>query len=394
MRLAIIDLLSYNREDNGGGNVAAAAPGPLRPAARRAGEQARIPSLDGLRAVSISLVLLGHLLGTRYFFLGQEYHAALGPLASLGVGVFFVISGFLITTLLMDEQDRSGRISLKDFYIRRLFRIFPANYFYVAVIWACSLAGLIVLNAQDIWRAFSYTMNYHEGRSWYMGHLWSLSVEEQFYLLWPFVVSRVSRERAIQIAAAVVVLSPVIRTATALLAPSQVPLIGISFHTVADALAAGCLLAMCWERSEGWTRYQAFLQSRAFWLVPLAIAVSVALSRSWKFALVAGASISTVCVVMVIERFVRYPIGRSGAFLNWAPVRMIGVWSYSLYLWQQPFLNRNEQTLPWTSFPLNLAAAFVMAILSYYMVEKPFLALRKRVQPHSAKTRRAAAGAI
>lgn len=342
----------------------------------RASESARIPSLDGLRAVSIALVLLGHLPGTRGFPLPA--HEIFVPVARYGVDVFFVISGFLITRLLIGEQRRTGSISLKDFYIRRLFRIFPANYFYVLVIWLCSVAGLFVLEGRDIWRAVTYTMNYVVNPNWYLGHLWSLSVEEQFYLLWPFLLTRVSRERAVQVAVAVVVLSPFIRVGTAVLAPRQVPLLDSAFHTVADALAAGCLLAMCWRQLENWSRYQAFLRSRMFWMVPAVVAVSIPFSYlSWKFAIAAGSSIQILGSFLIIERFVRYPGGTAGAFLNWAPVQAIGVLSYSLYLWQQPFLHRGSDAW-WAVFPLNLAAALAAAAASYFLVEKPFLALRKK----------------
>src|SRR2546425_10051183 len=98
----------------------------------------RIPSLDGLRALSISLVLVAHLAGTHHFFTTQAV-AQLGDLGNLGVRMFFVISGFLITKLLLVELDRTQRISLKAFYIRRLLRIFPAFYVFIII---ASLLGL------------------------------------------------------------------------------------------------------------------------------------------------------------------------------------------------------------------------------------------------------------
>src|SRR5690242_4601723 len=100
-----------------------------------------IPSLDGLRAVSILFVLIGHMENTRNFPL--HVSAVLGDIANLGVRVFFVISGFLITTLLLKEFDRTGRISLSNFYLRRTLRIFPAFYAYALCVTAATVAGWV-----------------------------------------------------------------------------------------------------------------------------------------------------------------------------------------------------------------------------------------------------------
>src|SRR5207249_7673280 len=101
-----------------------------------------------------------------------------------GVTVFFVISGFLITGLLMREQGRSGQISLKRFYLRRAFRILPAFYTYILLVMACGALGLVEIKKYDaVWAAL-FTADYRE-QPWVLGHSWSLAVEEQFYLLWP-----------------------------------------------------------------------------------------------------------------------------------------------------------------------------------------------------------------
>src|SRR5262249_451846 len=127
----------------------------------------RIASLDGLRALSISLVLLGHLAGTQ----GFPIHAPhlLARYADAAVRVFFVISGFLITTLLIREREKTGTISLKKFYWRRAVRIFPAAYFYMIVV---SIAFHATLAWKDIAVAFTYMTSYSLLRPWVLGHLW------------------------------------------------------------------------------------------------------------------------------------------------------------------------------------------------------------------------------
>ena len=142
----------------------------------------RIPSLDGLRAISILLVVFGHLArrlhGPQLFW--ENY-----PL--IGVRIFYVISGYLITHILIREQQRSGTIKLRDFYIRRAFRIFPAALVFLVIVIAFNWSGL---HWYHIAAAFLYLVNFDFTRPWFLGHLWSLSVEEQFYFLWPGVLKR------------------------------------------------------------------------------------------------------------------------------------------------------------------------------------------------------------
>src|SRR5215469_7481123 len=123
----------------------------------------RMPSLDGLRAVSILMVLLGHLSGTRNF---RNVNLGIGNYAHLGVTVFFVISGFLITSLLMSELAATGGISLRLFYLRRTLRIFPASYTYLIVLTALSAVGLIAVPWVSMTCAFTYTVNYLPGHAW------------------------------------------------------------------------------------------------------------------------------------------------------------------------------------------------------------------------------------
>src|SRR5580692_8626360 len=146
--------------------------------------QRRIASLDGLRAVSILLVLTSHsILGTHSFAFRLLFLHA-----DLGVRVFFIISGFLITTLLLNERAESGGISLRLFYIRRTLRILPAFYLFVGTVAILNALGVIAVPPGNWVYVLTYTLNFDPHPPWVLGHLWSLSVEEQFYLLWPLVM--------------------------------------------------------------------------------------------------------------------------------------------------------------------------------------------------------------
>src|SRR5262249_33221200 len=155
----------------------------------------------------------------------------------------FVISGYLITSLLLREFDASGTISLRRFYFRRTLRIFPAYYTFIGVLLLLSAAGLVGLTRANMGHALTYTTNYFPERSWDIGHTWSLSVEEQFYLLWPATLVLAGRRRGLSIAASLVVLCPLIRLALWQLAPTEQTGVGHRFETVADSIAIGCVLA-------------------------------------------------------------------------------------------------------------------------------------------------------
>src|SRR5262249_9000682 len=199
----------------------------------------RIPSLDGFRAISIGLVLFGHLLGTSGFFLTLDFnkHLAIGE---LGVRVFFVISGFLITNLLLTEAAATGRIHIGRFYLRRTFRIFPPYYVFILAAALAAMAPWIELNPGDLFSTLTYTSNSHVTRSWNVCHTWSLAVEEQFYLLWPALLVLLGGRRAVWLAALFVFAAPLIRLGLWELTVSARDGVGNRFETVADSIAVGC----------------------------------------------------------------------------------------------------------------------------------------------------------
>lgn len=152
-----------------------------------------IPSLDGFRAISILLVIFGHLIINQ--LLPAPLYSILKEVSfgELGVRIFFVISGFLITYLLLKERSKNGGVNLKAFYIRRLLRIFPVFYFYLGIVAILNFSLGFQVPSLYFLSAALYIQNFSPwGSSWLIGHSWSLAVEEQFYLLWPaiFFVSK------------------------------------------------------------------------------------------------------------------------------------------------------------------------------------------------------------
>jgi peptidoglycan/LPS O-acetylase OafA/YrhL len=339
----------------------------------------RIPSLDGLRALSILLVIISHTAGTRNAFSQASIHF-LGDIGNLGVRVFFVISGFLITTLLLHELEKRGSISLRWFYFRRTMRIFPASYVYTVALWLAGVLGWVTLGHYDVLAAFTYTQNYFSARSWWFGHLWSLSVEEQFYLVWPATLALLGRAGGLRVAVGILALSPILRIMVWQLLPGWRELIDTAFPTIADPLAIGCVLALMRKQMEATGWYMRLISSSMLGLLPLlAIVINAPLSDRPRISYAVGQSILNVILVLMVHHAVWMPQAPLGRILNWRPLQVMGVLSYSLYLWQQPFLNR-ELTDVLHVFPNNVALAVAAGVASYYLVEAPSLRLRSRLE--------------
>jgi peptidoglycan/LPS O-acetylase OafA/YrhL len=333
----------------------------------------RIPGLDGLRAISILLVLCGHLPGT-HGFAGRSLLNLTGDVANLGVRVFFIISGYLITLLLLKEEGKTGTISIRQFYIRRTLRIFPAAYFFVFVITIGSSLGWFTLRHGDLLHAYTYTMDFRMYRSWWVGHLWSLSVEEQFYLLWPATLVLLGTRKGMRVAIAVVLLIPFMRLATAQFWPAQRPNIGNTFQTVADTIATGCILAGYKDDLLQRRWFRSIMDSRVFALVPLAVFL-LNMKDAGRIRWFVIETLINILIALCVCRATLYTHDVAGKILNCAPLVFIGVLSYSLYLWQQLFVNRFSDA--WTArFPQNVIFAFCAALVCHYCIEKPFLRLR------------------
>ena len=336
----------------------------------------RIQSLDGVRAVSVTMVLTAHLV-RRW---GSFVHLDLG---SLGVRVFFVVSGFLITTLLAREHASAGRISVARFYLRRTLRIFPPFYAFILVMLALRSRGWVTLPWRDVIHAATFTMNYAPEREWALGHTWSLAVEEQFYLLWPCALVVLGHHRGLGIAASVLLLAPLLRLASFALFPETRGSIGETFPTTADALAAGCALALSRERLWGWPPYRRLLCSRFFCLAPLLAIALQSQAHHARLWFSVGASAVNVAIALSLDHVVRFPGSAAGRFLNRPSVASVGVMSYSIYLWQQPFLEEGARSWA-TTVPRNVILLLGCAFASYHLIERPALRLRAAIEARLA----------
>jgi peptidoglycan/LPS O-acetylase OafA/YrhL len=324
----------------------------------------RFHSLQGLRAVCITLVVMAHLSGTHNCF----HSLVVERYGNLGVRIFLVLSGFLITGQLAKERGTTGSISLKRFYARRAYRIFPAAYVFmiaaIAIHWS-------VLSVGNMATALTYSVNYYQHGNHVLGHLWSLGVEEQFYLVWPLCLLLFFRSR-MRIVGGVILAGPPLRLLFWVLwgrAGLEHP-----FPVFMDALAMGAAVAMLEPRLK---RYQAALASRWFLLVP-ALTFLLLLVQFWDSGVYQTIGLTGLHLGIALS--LRHVMERRYWLLNSPPVMWLGAISYSLYLWQQLFLDRSSSA-PWAAFPLNLVFSLVLAAASYHLIEQPGLKIRERFSP-------------
>lgn len=329
--------------------------------------QARhIPKLDALRAVSALLVML--------------YHFGLPIPAGFGVTCFFVISGFLITWLLLDEQDRTGSISLRGFYARRAFRIFPAFYVY----WALVTAWLILHHRHLLWgqaaSSFLYLCNYYQGLHHYpssaYSRTWSLAVEEQFYLLWPLLFCRMAANRGNLLKTLGIIISSIWVCRILLwTAGADEAYLYTAFECRADAILVGCALAL--GLRSGRLRRTAFILCNHWLNLALSIAMlglSLVFHRTYGTAY--RDTVAHIVEPLLIGVVIVQLLGIDSRMLDWLdarPLRYIGLISYSTYLYHGLI------PVP-ESYPVVLKTipSYVVAAMSYHVVEKPFLRLRDR----------------
>ena len=345
-----------------------------------------------MRAVSIVLVLVGHATGTVPLALKAGI-AGLGwqifGNSHLGVLTFFVISGYLITRLLRREYEKNVGISLKNFYKRRILRIFPAFYSYIAVVSVLVLLGAVQISGVRLISAMVFSVNYFHllplsdptgNDYWFIGHFWTLSLEEQFYICWPALLVSLGFAKARRFALLMVVISPFLRIITYFLVPSTRPQIGMMLHTYSDPILLGSLVALM----EGEERFEKLLSNIVkplyclfATILVLLISPLIAHRYAGAYLITAGITVDAICVALVMIYVTRSPDSLAGKFLNHPVVSFVGVLSYSLYMWQQLFLTSLNTT--WTGrFPFNLVVVFGVATLSYFCIEKPFLNWKDR----------------
>jgi peptidoglycan/LPS O-acetylase OafA/YrhL len=364
-----------------------------------------LPSLDGWRALAILGVMITH---DMPWTLGRYSTARYKGFGGVGVQLFFAISGLLITTRILEEEKLRGHFDLRGFYIRRLFRIQPAAYAYLAVIGLLMLLGILHQPWIYWWGAVGFFENFlfkgisHIPESFFVGHFWSLAVEEHFYILLSLFLFFVHKRRVVWLAAATFVLFAINHYA--------------QIHGLYDGMATG--------RRTYWQLQNLTLPAtmavalqfgpvREFvrkWLHPWTAAlytIALVVLHRWMysrhhadaFTLFGFASeagfVATYCFAVWVLSTMTHGESFATRVLEIRWLRWIGRISYSLYLWHVLFFFQAEPATGVTNPVLvalsgrvvKFVAALAVAVASYYLLEKPCMRLGHRLAPPSTPGR-------
>jgi peptidoglycan/LPS O-acetylase OafA/YrhL len=349
-------------------------------------QRKQLPGLDSLRAVAAFMVVFYHF--------GVPYVSG-----GLGVLMFFVLSGFLITWLMLQENDRYGTVSLRKFYARRALRIFPPFYCYSAIL----LAYATLRHRDIVWpqalAALFYVNNYYQAiwgdPNTGFSHTWSLAIEEQYYLLWPllFLALRSDYRRAAKFLLWAIGAVWVYRALLVFAFQVHEGYIYEAFDTRADHLLIGCLLAMVLRTGTAARLWEMVCGSG--WKAGLVVALlgvsnTVELIYGSTYRDGVGCLLNPVLTAILIAQLISIAATPAGTVTNWPWVRYLGRISYSIYLYQQLLVDAPKKFLASAPFAVQLLASVglitAVASASFYLVERPFLRWKARFEQRPASS--------
>ena len=353
----------------------------------------RILGLDGIRAYAVIIVVTTHL----HIFI--DWYNNQSPLYSLvwgtnGVIIFFILSGFLITHLLLIEHEKTGSVNLKQFIIRRGLRIFPAFYLFIISLFILGLFIETKTSVKQLFMTAIYWFN-HTPRTEYnsiLGHTWSLAVEEHFYIIWPLIFLLLTKIKARSVSIIVILILLIFSLQMLqnyLLYETDLN----NFYRVdkwtssaAIYLFSGCLGA-CIIHTEIWERYSKKKLISILLSIIFVVGFGVDFwfegdSRVAKYYRIIGI-LSGIFWIYINQN------SKIVSVLEFAPIKYIGTVSYGIYLWQGFFLSTGPNRYVGQEWPLDpIMGVILLCItvpLSYHLVEKKFLILKEKYRTHKTK---------
>lgn len=340
-----------------------------------------IPTLDGLRAISVLFVVLRHFDITRLVS------------ANLGVTIFFFISGFIITRLMLHEHETTGEIKVFAFYLRRFFRLIPELFLMLVVVVAFALILSVQIDWGQVFAGFFYYMNYytvflrHNGLDYTLpiNHLWSLAVEEHYYLIFPLFVLLFIKRLHIMLRVIIGLLATILlwRLFNIHVLEFTPKYNYFATESRIGTILWGCLLSVLAHRSPKNLLMQ-ILKSPWVGLIAGAILMGTMFipgeenRHSWRY------SLQGLCLLLSVGPLLFSPgLGWARGLLSLKPMTFLGKISYSLYLWHLPvyfFLPKVITLSKPLSLVLALSLSLLIATASYYLFAKPLMARHRQRQ--------------
>jgi peptidoglycan/LPS O-acetylase OafA/YrhL len=349
----------------------------------------RYRSIDGLRGVAILMVTLAHI-GVNHFI--RPFHLYVD--SRIGVNLFFVISGFLITTLLIKEKIKAGRISLGNFYIRRILRILPLAYFFLIVVLLLNLYYNLKIPWSDFTASFLFFKNLPVKNVPLTAHFWTLAVEEQFYITFPFLLVADINKCLIAALSTIIVVSLVSILGFYHLVPDIFPGIHLVIKVIMYAfwkgpvmILLGAVFAILLFKGMVKTTLASNNYFFGFFLFVLAVLIqtkSFIAYRPYISECLSGILFSYSIAISLNSNNLLATILKNEALVG------IGLISYSIYVWQglflgmyawEPWLSPLNQLPLYAIFIIKLVVIFITAFFSYYYLESWVLRFRTRFRP-------------
>jgi len=342
------------------------------------------PELDGIRGVSILLVL------------GLHFIPRVIPGGYFGVEIFFVLSGFLITSLLLQEWERRGSINLKDFYFRRALRLGPALIFYLLLLGGYAFFFVKKEHTAEIYTGILLTLSYVSNwiialkPDYPLGILaitWSLAIEEQFYLFWPLTLLLLLNKKLSRRWIALII---VLGLLVIILHRSWLWHSGASFRrlyyatdTRADGLMLGCLAGclVSWGLMPKSKLFEIGLKSLALVCALFLGYVVLTIKSSTPILFRGVLALASLSIAIIIAVLVVWPEAWAIKILRFLPLVWVGRISYGLYLWHWPVrgLVFGSSAQPSTrQIIVAVVLSFAITSFSFYLIERPFLRWKKR----------------
>jgi peptidoglycan/LPS O-acetylase OafA/YrhL len=348
----------------------------------------KIKGFDGVRGLAVISVVLTHT-GFWTYLVDRNYlDEALLPLlyGATAVQVFFILSGFLITLLLINEYEKTGTVSIKKFIIRRTLRIFPLYILFLIIATLLHVFGRNVTSWSSLFYAYLYIYNFVPTKiyTFFLGHTWSLAVEEHFYIIWPIVyfIFRKMTKILVFLIIISILASIVVYYQLYLTELSNKYFINRWSFIAGYDIALGCMGAIIMRSSSYMIYLNILFKKNIIFIFGMLVYISSVFlyGNYWFVDKVLSGYVRSIGILIMIIWLFSNQDGFIVKVLEFSPLKYIGLISYGIYMYQGLFLATGPYRDPSQSWPLDPSIGIILVVisapLSYQYFEKPFLRLK------------------